>query len=118
MAQDETKPFKAEKNMIDLGRMDTKKVDLKVGQKAYIKYKMHASVGIWADVTSSDETVLKISKKHTQFHRKQEPGMTGGDAATVTVVFEAVRAGNSQVKCVNKFRSEIQKETEVAVEVK
>jgi hypothetical protein len=40
MAQDETKPFKAEKNMIDLGRMDTKKVDLKVGQKAYIKYKL------------------------------------------------------------------------------
>jgi hypothetical protein len=26
MAQDETKPFKAEKNMIDLGRMDTKKL--------------------------------------------------------------------------------------------
>ncbi|MCU0436431.1 MAG: hypothetical protein MUC49_00850 [Raineya sp.] len=117
-AQDETKPFKPEKGMVNLTPLGTKKVTLKVGQKAYIQYKMHASVGIWADVTSSDETVLKISKTHTRFHQKQVAGMAGGDASTVTVVFEAVKAGNSQVKCVNKFRSEVEKETEVAVEVK
>jgi predicted secreted protein len=117
-AQNETKPFKPEKGMVNLSSLGTKKVTLKVGQKAYIQYKMHASVGIWADVTSSDESVLKIVKTHTRFHQKQVAGMAGGDASTVTVIFEAVKAGNSQVKCINKFRSEIEKETEVAIEVK
>jgi len=114
----ETKPFKPTKGMVNLTPLGTKKVNLKAGQKAYVQYKLHASVGIWAEVSSSDETVLKTVKTYTQYHRKQEAGMAGGDAATVTVVFEAVKAGNSQVKCVNKFRSEVEKESEIAVEVK
>ncbi|MDX1905043.1 MAG: hypothetical protein SFU27_12875 [Thermonemataceae bacterium] len=117
-AQDETKPFKPSKGMKNLSSLKKKRIELKVGQKAYVQYKQHGSVGIYGEVSSSDEAVLKKVDTHTAFKNKQEPGMTGADESVVTVIFEAVGKGKSQVKISNMFRGQTEKEAEISVIVK
>lgn len=111
------KPFKPEKDMVFLNPLATKSTTLKVGQKAYLQYKLHGSVGIGAEVRTSDETILQKENPHITYKNKQVKGTTGGDAATVTVVFVAKKAGKANVACREMYRGETKNEFEVAIEV-
>lgn len=116
-AQDEMTAIKPPKGSINLQAVSGKSVHLKVGQKAYWQFKQHTSVGFEGEASSTATDVLKIVKSHTQYHNKQVKGMTGGDAATVTLIFEALKKGSAQVKCQEIYRGEVKKTFEISVQV-
>jgi predicted secreted protein len=110
------KPFKPEKNMLALNDLQ-ETVTIKVGQKAYIQHSSHVSVGIGAELEIGDESKIKISKEHIKYEKAHRRGMTGDDAATVTLVLEALETGTTQIVLKNMFRRKIESEYTILITI-
>ena len=95
--------FKPEKNTLAL-KMSASPKKVKVGQKVYVQYPQHPSTGLAGYAKSSDEKVLKQVSEHTEYKNPQVEGMVGNDAATITVVFEAIASGSAEITCFESFR--------------
>jgi hypothetical protein len=111
------KPFKPEKNMVALDALQGK-VTLKVGQKAYIQHSLHGSVGIGADLEIADATKIKIIKEHIAYEKAHRRGMTGDDAATVTLVLEALETGETSITLKKMFRGTVEEQSEILISIK
>lgn len=102
-----TEKFKPEKDMIEINPLSTKKIILKIGQKAYYQASEHGSVGIGVGVISKNSKVLNKTNTHFAYQRVQVRGMTGGDQATRTHIFEAKKVGKTKLIIRESFRGEI-----------
>jgi hypothetical protein len=117
MAQNRNlKPFKPEKNIVALDVLAGKAM-LKVGQKAYIQYAQHGSVGIGGELTIADNTKLKIIKEHTTYQKAHKKGMTGDDAATVTLVLQALEAGSTELTLKRIFRGAVEAQNLIMITI-
>ena len=105
-------------NMIELNALTSKDYTLKVGEKVYFQMDVHASVGIGLKYENSNEDVLKLFSDEYNFKRKQEPGMTGGDAATQVLTFEAIKVGEAKLIFKKNYRGKIEETTEFNITVK
>ena len=105
-------------NMTQLNALGSKDYTLKVGEKVYFQMEVHASVGIGLQYENSNESVLKLFSDEYNFKRKQEPGMTGGDAATQVFTFEALKVGETKLTFKKNFRGTIENTTEFNITVK
>lgn len=117
LAQSNTKEFKPTKNMVELNVLEGK-ASLKKGQKAYIQYTQHSSVGIDGELSISDNSLLKTIEKQSNYVNKQEKGMTGNDKATITVVLEALKAGEVTVTLTEIFRGKTEAEHTIKITIK
>ncbi|MCR9171663.1 MAG: hypothetical protein NXI10_04175 [bacterium] len=84
-------------------RMDT----VQVGQIISYTGNVHGSVGEQLEVTSSDENIVEFIDSKIKYKKKQVPGMTGGDAAWKTFLFEAKEPGSANIEVQEYFRGEL-----------
>lgn len=110
------KPFKPEKNMVALDVLQGK-ATLKIGQKAYIKHALHGSVGIGGDLEIADKSKIKIIKQHTAYKKAHQVGMTGDDAATVTLVLEALEKGETTITLKKIFRGTVEEQNDIQITI-
>lgn len=113
-----TEKFKPEKGMFEINLLETKKVVLEVGQKAYYQTIEHGSAGIGVGVTSKDSEVLEKINTHFAYHRVQVRGMTGGDKATRTHIFEAKKVGKTKMIIKEVFRGKVTNEYTIKIIIK
>ncbi len=110
------KEFEPGKDMVSIDQLRGT-ADLKVGQKAYFQYSVHGSVGLDGEWNIDDETILKKVDEHVTYKREYEGGMTGNDGATVTIVFEALKAGKVNLNFKKIFRGETESESKIKITV-
>lgn len=89
-----------------------KELDLEKGDQITYTYSEHLSVGVTADFEIENALVLKHLETDTAYlnPEKMEEGMTGGDAANTTFVFEAISEGTTLLIIRKYFRSELEEE--------
>lgn len=115
--QAQTEKFEPQADMLAIPS-NKAKVLLKVGQKAYHQGIVHGSVGMSTLVKVQDEEVLKFVDKHFAYHRVQVRGMTGGDKATKTYIFEALKKGKTKIKVKKVLTGEILEQYTIKIKVK
>lgn len=89
-----------------------REVTVEKGDRLTYTYNEHISVGYTADFEIEDLHVLKHLETDTvyQYPEKMGEGMTGGDAANTTFVFEACLSGTTLLIIRKYFRSELEEE--------
>jgi hypothetical protein len=94
------------KTMLNLNKAK-KTLTLKVGEKAYFDYTLHASVGLYGSYEISDSTLIKMIQEDVKYDNPNPPaGMTGADKAVATYIFEAKQTGKAKLIVKQLFRQE------------
>ena len=106
------KTFRPEKSIIEL-KETSKIVTLSKGQKAFYQAKSHGSVGIKEKVSVADKTLLKIIRTKRNYAHPDKTKLPGGDAATVTYIFEALEKGETKITIQKIFRGDLQVEHKI-----
>jgi hypothetical protein len=107
--------FKPTKNMISIDPIRGE-YTVKVGQQVYYAANVHGSVGYTAEARSS-AAGLDLNNSFIEYKQKQQPGMTGGDAATRYFIFDAVKSGSYEVIVQKYFRGSLETEHTIQVTV-
>ncbi|HAS45579.1 MAG TPA: hypothetical protein DCS93_34160 [Microscillaceae bacterium] len=102
----QNKKFKPTKNMVELSALEGV-AKLKVGQKAYYQATIHGSVGFMTSVSSASYRIFKLIDTHFAYKDARKARMSGGDKATKTFVFEALKTGNTVLTIKDIFRGKI-----------
>ena len=94
-------------------------ITLRVNEKVSYSYPLHGSVGITAEYYIADENILKYIDTKVKYHHpeRMKPGMTGGDSATGTFIFKAIKQGETELIIKHLFRGELEKEVKIKVTV-
>lgn len=107
------------KDVIELNELTQKNYVCKVGQKFSYNAPVHASVGIDSEVAIEDATIVKITDAKFEYQNKnqeKEP-LAGGDAATKTYTFEALKVGKTTIEIKKNFRGTIESTAKFEIEV-
>lgn len=98
--------------MITLNPLKGTKYRLKVGDRFQIANPVHGSVGIWAEQSIADTTILMLEGSETKYKHPEnmKQGMTGGDAATKTFTFRALKVGQTTITSKQIFRGTVERE--------
>lgn len=110
-------PFKPGKEMISVGPFSDA-LELKTGDVFYSQGRQHGSVGYMYVYEMKNDSVLEFSQKHFVFNNPDRKEMAGGDNATVTYVFKALKKGQTQVIFRSMFRGKVENEQVITVTVK
>jgi hypothetical protein len=110
-----TTPYAPPANAIKVDYKKDKKVQFQVGQILYISTGVHGSVGTGANIKSNKEEILAYLDGHTCYDRVQLKGETGGDSATYTSIFKALKAGKCYIVYKKYFRGKVEKMYKVKV---
>lgn len=100
-------------SIIDLNKLQTHQLTIKKGTKLTFSYRKHTSVGFEADFEIENEAVLVCRGDEIRYHypeRLKDPQITGADAATGKMVFEAIKAGKTRLTLQELFRFEVENE--------
>ena len=94
-------------------------ITLKVNEKTTYKFSLHASVGITAEYFISDENILQYIDSKVKYHHpeRMKYGMTGGDSATGTFIFKAIKKGETELIIKHLFRGDLEKEIRIKITV-
>jgi hypothetical protein len=105
---------------VDLVAFDTAPKTVERGTVLRYSFKSHASVGYGAEFEIGDPAVLKHLRTDMAYKNPEnmKNGMTGGDAATGTFVFEAIAPGTSTLRVIESFRGDPESEPEFTITVK
>ncbi len=95
------------KDTIQLTPLETNYI-VKVGQTLTYTANVHGSVGETTEVTAPNENTIKLTDTKHKYNHPEKSNMPGGDAATVTYLFDALQTGEGHVIVVDSFRGEIQ----------
>lgn len=96
---------------------EDKKIQLQVGQILYFSAPVHGSVGTGANIQSTQEQILQYFDGHNCYKKVQLRGETGGDGASYTVIFKAVKAGKCNLVYKKTFRGKVEKIYKIKVRV-
>lgn len=113
-----TTPYAPTADAVKIDYFKDKSVQIKVGQLAYLPAPVHGSVGIGANVTSTNEGILSYLDSHNAYHKTQMRGETGGDGATCTFIFRAEKVGKCYVIYKKYFRGKQESNYKIKVIVK
>lgn len=111
----QTKKFEPEKNMVKINTSKSKKIRLKVGQKAYYQGEEHWSVGLMLSADIDNKEIIEKKNSHYTFQDEQIEGTTGGDKGTRTFIFEAKKEGKTIIDIKYNFRGDIEKRYKIKV---
>jgi hypothetical protein len=101
---------KSTTDTIRINPLVQKEYNVKVGQIISYTFREHASVGINAEYDLSDARVIKYKERKKVYKNPQKEGMTGGDDSSVSLVFEAMEKGSSDLIINEMFMVKIQNE--------
>lgn len=105
----QSKQFKPEKGMKQISTLYSS-MEVEVGQTIYYSASVHGSVGIQASCWSEFDSILQLKESHFAYDDPKKAEMPGGDAATKTFIFEALKVGESRVMIKEHFRGELREE--------
>lgn len=88
-----------------------------VGQKLVYTASVHGSVGSATTVSAPSEDIVKLMDSEHKYKDPSKKDMSGGDAATVTYTFEALKAGTGHVFIEKSFRGELENRYELEITV-
>lgn len=108
--------FKPSKDMVSVNGIQGD-YTIKVGQKVYYSGHVHGSVGEAYRIWSDDPLILSQFKTHFAYHKNQKTAGNGGDAATSTFVFKALKIGKTTLTVEEKFRGKVTKRYQIKIEV-
>lgn len=86
---------------------------IQVGERFFIQFHRHGSVGEDAEFEIDDDTVIYNEKTETEYlhpENLKKPGWTGGDAERGKWFFRALRPGKTTLTVRILFRFEIEEE--------
>jgi hypothetical protein len=101
---------KSTTDTIRINPLVQKEYKVKVGQIISYSFREHASVGISAEYDLSDARVIKYKERMKVYKNPQKEGMTGGDDSSVSLIFEAMEKGSTDLIINELFRGKIQNE--------
>ena len=101
---------KSTTDTIRINPLVQKEYKVKVGQIISYTFREHASVGISAEYDLSDFRVIKYKERKKVYKNPQKEGMTGGDDSSVSLIFEAMEKGSTDLIINEMFRGKIQNE--------
>jgi len=101
---------KSTTDTIRINPLVQKEYKVKVGQIISYTFREHASVGISAEYDLSDVRVIKYKERKKVYKNPQKEGMTGGDDSSVSLIFEAMEKGSTDLIINEMFRGKIQNE--------
>ncbi len=90
-----------------------KALKLDIGQEAYFQGREHASIGKQLQVQIQDTTIIKLIAQYEDHDAADWAESAGGDMATKTFVFKALKIGQSKILIREMYRNEIKKETPI-----
>lgn len=93
------------------------KVEVKVGQTLKYIASEHGSVGIQSECYSTDETIIKLVEKTSEYKDKEKAEMDGGDASHETSIFEALKVGVTRIIINDYYRGELKNTSTIIVTV-
>ncbi len=95
-------------------------VVMAVGERLLSTHMEHGSVGYTGAWTIGDEEVLRLDRREVAWKHpeKMAEGMSGADEADVTLVFEAVSRGQTQLTLEGYFRGELESRQVIEVSVR
>jgi hypothetical protein len=99
---------KSTTDTIRINPLVQKEYKVKVGQIISYTFREHASVGISAEYDLSDVRVIKYKERKKVYKNPQKEGMTGGDDSSVSLIFEAMEKGSTDLIINEMFRGKIQ----------
>ncbi len=96
---------------------DNSKVNLKTNDLAYYTFAQHGSVGITAEYSIEDESIIACidTKIVYRYPERMKQGMPGADSAAGTFIFRALKPGKTVITVNHMFRGKI--ENSVSIEV-
>lgn len=99
----------AEEKPIALSMLGANEVTVKVGAKLVFAYTSHGSVGYGAKHHLDAQTVVRFVSDDVTFDKPEasRKGMTGADAGTGRMVFEAVAKGRATLEVEELFRGTV-----------
>lgn len=109
------KKFKPTEDMVSIDGLRGN-FTVKVGQQVYYSARVHGSVGYSAEVYS-EGSGLNLADNFTEYDKKQEAGMTGGDAATEYFIFDALEVGTYTVIAKRYFRGDLEEEYTITINI-
>lgn len=113
----QSKQFKPEKGMKQIIPLYSS-MEVEVGDQLYYSAGVHGSVGIQASCYSEFDSILQFKESHFAYDDLKKSEMPGGDAATKTFIFTALKAGTSRVMIKEHFRGELRQEHIVEIIVR
>ncbi|MFT6138478.1 MAG: hypothetical protein ACJAV5_002242 [Vicingaceae bacterium] len=90
---------------------------IKLGQKIMYTANVHGSVGKGVKVFAEDNGVLLLTDTKFVYNKEQVEGMSGGDAATNSFIFEGTKVGEATITIQGIFRGEVKNEYTIVVHV-
>lgn len=106
----------ADQDTVKLIPLKDKEV-IKLGQKIIYTANVHGSVGKGVKVFAEDNGVLQLIDTKFEYNKKQVEGMSGGDAATNSFIFEGTKVGEATITIQEIFRGEVKNEYTIVVHV-
>jgi hypothetical protein len=90
----------------------TEPIQMRKGELLEYKGYVHISVGYWLEYEIADEGVLQLKNSQINYHNPENmrKGMTGGDASTKTLHFEALAVGETELQISKSFRGVIEQQ--------
>ena len=106
-----------EKDMVSLNNKQS--FTLKVNEQALYNFTLHESVGFTAEYFIIDESILKCIDTKIKYHHpeRMKPGMTGGDSATGSFIFKALKQGGTELIIKHLYRGDLEKEVIIKLTV-
>jgi len=101
---------KTDTSIVQIKQLGQKEYKIKVGQKISYTYKEHGSVGISAEYSVSDPSILQYKEKNREFVNPDKSGMPGGDEARVSWIFEGIAKGTVDLIVKSLYRGKTENE--------
>lgn len=106
-------------NSVELSGIDA--ITVEIGTKLQHSCALHGSVGITAEYSLSDTSILKFLGTDIEYltpENMKKPGWKGGDKARGHYFFEAVKQGITTLSIIRIFRGRPEKSHEVTITVR
>lgn len=95
-------------------------LEIKTGAIFCYNAAVHGSVGIGVEYYIEDKEIVKFHSSSIEYEHKEkmEKGMSGADSATKTLVFQALKKGETNIIVKDVFRGEVKNSYTFKITVK
>jgi hypothetical protein len=106
---------KMARDTIVIDSRNQKEYKIKIGQLLSYTYSSQPSIGLTGDYKIDNTEVIKILDKKHEFKNPEIAHLDGGDDASETIIFEAIKTGTCSLKIWEDYRGEKQNEATVKI---
>lgn len=109
---------KSEKCSQMLNPLATSNITVKTGEIICYAGEVHGSVGSGLSYSIKDESIIKLNHETLKYNDESRKNMPGGDKATKTYAFKAIKEGETTLTVNEMFRGEVKNSYSFQIKVK